>query len=300
MTWLDLPDWLGKPLAVLLIDLSLAGDNAVAIALLCANLPRRDRRRVLLIGAFGAVLLRVLLAGLVGLVLAVPGLKLTGGALLALVALNLAARDPRRVAAPAPLDDGSGIWAAAALVTLIDVLLSLDNVVAIAAVAGGSLPYLAGGLMLSVSILMFGSALVVDLLRRYPDLARLGAALLGWVAGQMAVTDPVYSDALAAQAPALPLLVPALVAAFIYLSGPAAPARPQPVAARPAPRAKAARPPAGRPPSVAEPLPARHEEALPEESGGPERFVLVMFVGLFVIVGLALGALSVFAGGLIR
>jgi len=288
MTFLDLPDWLGKPLAVLLIDLSLAGDNALAIALVCLQLPPPSRRTVLLIGTLGAIVLRVLLAGLAGAVIAVPGLKLLGGLLLLLVALNLARRDLQRPVLPSVLDARSGVWAAALVVMLIDVLMSLDNVFALAAVAAGSVAYLAAGLVLSVTILMFGSTLLAHLLGRLPNLARLGAALLGWVAGQMAITDPLVAEAIATQAPALPLLVPALAAAYVYLLGRTMRPAPAALPVRPPP------PPARRPAAVAPP-------ATPEPDGiDSERVVLLLFVGLFLVVGLGLGILSIYAGGLIR
>jgi YjbE family integral membrane protein len=302
LTMLGLPEWLGKSLAVCLIDLSLAGDNALVIALVCMSLPPRARRLVLLLGTAGAIVLRVLMAGLAGMVLAVPGLKLAGAIVLGLVALNLALRDPRRKWASPGLDERSSVWAAALLVTLIDVLMSLDNVFALAAVAGGSWLYLGLGLLLSVSILMFGSTMVARMLGRVPGLARLGAALLGWVAGQMAVSDPLFGGSIAAHAPVLPLLVPALAAAYVYLLGRDTPVAAPPLAsvavrppARPGPAALPARP---IPPVVAAP-PAPAERDTTEASGS-ERVVLFMFVGLFLVVGLALGLLSVFAGGLIR
>jgi YjbE family integral membrane protein len=299
MSVLGLPDWLGKPLAVFLIDLLLAGDNAVVIALVCLSLPPRSRRWVLLFGALGAIALRVLLTGLAWSVLAVPGLKLGGGVLLALLALNLATSDPRRVPVSPALGGRSDILAAALLVTLIDVLMSLDNVLALAAVAGDSLLYLGIGLLLSVCIVMFGSALVAHLLRRIPTLARLGAALLGWVAGQMAVSDAWAQGSIATQAPALPLLVPALVAVYVYLLGRNT-ARPMP-----AMDAAAARP-SGRPPRRPGPAAAAPISAPPPvevqvgESTHSDRLPLVIFVAVFAVAGLLLGMLAVIGNGLIR
>jgi YjbE family integral membrane protein len=300
VTPLDLPDWFGRPLAVLLTDLSLAGDNVLAIALVSASLPSRSRRLVLLIGTLGAIVLRILLAGVAGLVLAVPGLKLVGGLALAFVALNLAMRDQRRIVAPVALGDRGDIWAAAALVTLVDVLMSLDNVLALAAISGGSLLYLAGGLALSVSILICGSALVAQLISRWPGLARYGAALLGWVAGQMATTDALFQGALAMQAPALPLLVPALAAIYVYVLGrPTAESPPPLIVTAPRPPHRAPAAPTRPIPAVLQP-PAPPAEIVAMERNDPDRLLLFAFVGLFVVVGLGLAALSVFAGGLIR
>ena len=295
MNAVGLPDWLGKPFAVLLIDLSLAGDNALVIALVCQSLPPPGRRVVLLIGTVGAIVLRVMLAGLAGIVLAVPGLKLVSGVVLALLALNLVRRDPRRAAVAPLLDARSGILTAALLVTLIDVLMSLDNVFALAAVAGGSMLYLGLGLLLSVSILMFGSVLVAQLVARHPGLTRLGAALLGWVAGGMAVADPLFQGRIATQAPALPLLVPALAAAYVYLLGRDAPrhgAALDVLAARPAPPARR---------EVARKIPEPAVATPPDgETAAPDRALLYMLIGLFVIVGLFLGVLAFYAGGIAR
>jgi YjbE family integral membrane protein len=158
MSLAGMPDWLSKPFAIFLIDLLLAGDNALVIALVCRTLPARDRRLALALGALGAVLLSVLLAGLAASVLALPGLKLAGGLLLAVLALNLVLPGARQVPVSPALDERSDIVAAAILVTLFDLLMSLDNVLALAAIAGDSLLYLAAGLLLSVSIVMWQRA----------------------------------------------------------------------------------------------------------------------------------------------
>lgn len=301
MSALGLPDWLGKPLAVFLIDFLLAGDNALVIGLVCATLPPASRRWVLLIGTAGAIVSRVVLAGLAGYALTLPGLKLAGGVLLAVLALNLAARGPRGPAVALPFGARGDLLAAALVVTLVDVLMSLDNVLALAAVAGDSLPYLAIGLLLSVSILMFASALVASVLGRFPDLARLGAALLGWVAGQLAVADPLAHNAIASQAPALLLLVPALTAAYVFLIGGQTPRAAAP--AMPPPPVPAAMRPAAPPPRAA-PKPPAPVRAAPEpaesEANPAERRELLMFLGLFALAGVVLGALTLFGGNILR
>lgn len=301
MSVAGLPDWLSKPFAVFLIDLLLAGDNALVIALVCRTLPARDRRLALLFGALGAVLLRVLLAGLAGGLLALPGLKLAGGLLLAVLALNLVLPGERQIAVSSALDERSDLVAAAVLVMLFDLLMSLDNVLALAAIAGDSLLYLAAGLLLSVSIVMFGSALVAQLLDRFPDLERLGAALLGWVAGQMIVSDALLQRWIATQAPALTLLAPALIAAYVYLL---AGDRPRP---SPTMKIAATRPPAPPPlrrkpaPAVREsatvPDPARPGAAQSKRSVPPE---VIALTALFVVAGLFLAVVAYLGGGVTR
>jgi YjbE family integral membrane protein len=284
MSLAGMPDWLSKPFAIFLIDLLLAGDNALVIALVCRTLPARDRRLALALGALGAVLLRVLLAGLAASALALPGLKLAGGLLLAVLALNLVLPGARQVPVSPALDERSDIVAAAILVTLFDLLMSLDNVLALAAIAGDSLLYLAAGLLLSVSIVMFGSALVMELLERFPDLERLGAALLGWVGAQMVVSDALLQRWIATQAPALTLLAPALTAAYVYLL---AKDRPPPTPTIKIAIARPPTPPSSRPKSVRA---ARASIKLPP----PE---VIALTALFIVAGLFLAVVAYFGGG---
>jgi YjbE family integral membrane protein len=287
MSDFGLPDFLGKPLSVLLIDLLLAGDNALVIALVCQTLPVQRQRLALGFATLGAIVARVLLVSITSGLLAVPGLKLAGGLLLALLAVNLASPEPGRADKPPALNGQTGLLGIALLLTLVDVLMSLDNVLALAAVAGDSTLYLALGLVLSVALLMFGSTLVGALLRRYPELNRLGIALLGWVAGKMLVSDPLLVGWISQQAPALPLIVPALAVAYVYLLG-----WNTPDAVVQLPAAPVIRPPAPPPrPIVVEP-PAETEEA---SSSHPE---IWLFVALFVMGSLVLGLAEMFGGEL--
>lgn len=322
MSFLGLPDFFGKPLAVALIDLLLAGDNAVVLALVCRSLPQRRLRLVLLLGTLGAVVLRVALVGVAGTVLAVPGLKVAGGALLTLLAVNLARPEVRQRPKMSSLEGRSDLLAAALLVMLIDVLMSLDNVVALAAVAGDDVLYLGLGLVLSIAILMFGSGLVGQLLHRHPGLGRLGAALLGWVAGQMVLADRLIDGWIAVQAPALPVIVPVLAAVYVYLlGGGTAPAAMEPLPARPAiapappPLGQTAEHPVASPilRPAARPVPRPDAPATkpiavtPALTGGlappqtaasaPRRTELVLFGALFLVVGIFLGLAVLLGGG---
>jgi YjbE family integral membrane protein len=281
------PDWLSKPAAVFMIDAMLAGDNALVIGLVCRALPPPSRRLVLLFGAAGAVLMRVVLAGIAGSVLALPGLKLAGGLLLAVLALNLARPAKDQPALAAPIDPRGDIVAGIMMVMLFDVLMSLDNVLALAAVAGDNLLYLGLGLALSVSIVMFGSAYVSEALGRFPKLARLGAALLGWVAGQMVVSDAWIEGWVNSQAPALPLAVPVLAAAYIYVL---AETEPAPVA-EPVPAPPRQTPAPVRPSRQIEPA-----SALPEPEN-QERLVLIAFVAMTIFAGLFLGVFAYISSG---
>jgi YjbE family integral membrane protein len=301
MSFFGLPDGVGKPLAVVLIDLLLASDNALAIALVCLSLSPRNLRWVLGFGTLAAVLLRVLLAGFAGWLLVVPGLKLTGGLLLALLAANLARPDRRPPPALPATDARGGILAAVVVVALVDVLMSLDNVIALAAVAGDSIAYLTLGLLLSVSILMFGSVAVGRLLRRHPWLSRLGVAVLGWVAGQMMVSDAAVAGWVATQSPALAVVLPALMAVYVYVlagaagHGATAAALPPTLAPPPPPPRRPVAPPPRRPaPALPEPRPLEVNRA------GASRSELVLFLALFIVAGAVIGVIGLFGGGLFR
>jgi YjbE family integral membrane protein len=205
---------------VVLIDLLLSGDNAVVIALVCRGLPRRQRRQALLVGTAAAILLRAYLASVVGYLLDIPCLKLVGALALVIIAIKLMIEDDdhrhvERHAAGQRSDPD--VWSAVILIVLADLAMSLDNVVALAAVAQGSIVTLVIGLLLSIPLLMFGSALVGALLRRYPVLIKGGGALLGWIAGGIGVSDPLVADWVAVQAPALNAAMPAVVALFVLL-----------------------------------------------------------------------------------
>ena len=175
-----------------------------------------------------------------------------------------------------------GVIAAAVVVVLVDVLMSLDNVVAVAAVAGDSVLYLALGLAVSIAILMFASAFVARLLQREPALARLGAALLGWVAAGMMVSDSLIVAWVGVQSPALPVVLPILAAVYVYALGGGAPQQavePRPVlpARRRATRQRAAPSIVARPPVA-----ATFETAT---SGGRE---LWLFGALFALAGIVI------------
>ena len=207
---------LGIVLQVCVIDLLLSGDNAVVIALACRNLPRHYVRRAMLMGTGAAVLLRVVLTTLVGILMQITGLKLLGGIALVVIAIKLlvAEEDEEEDGLKVPANDLMG---AVSVILLADLVMSLDNVVALSAVAQGNMLVLVFGLLLSVPLLMYGSTFVGRLLTTYPQLIPAGAALLGWVAGDVACSDPLVADWIQTQAPALTVTVPALAALFVLL-----------------------------------------------------------------------------------
>ena len=209
---------LGMTLQVFMLDLILSGDNALVIAVACRSLPPQLMRKAVLLGTGFAILLRVLLTTVVGFLLQVPLLKLLGAGLLISIAIKLLLGDDETDdSLPGNTADSRQLWSAVSVVVMADLVLSLDNVVALAAAAQGSVLYLILGLLFSVPLLMYGSLLIARLLNDYPLLLPLGASLLAWVAGQLAVSDPLVLDWVNTQAPALQVVVPLLCVVFVLV-----------------------------------------------------------------------------------
>ena len=190
--WLDLAEITG-------INILLSGDNAVVIALACRSLPMRQRNRAVIGGSAGAILLRVLFCLIVVWLLRIPYLKLIGGLLLLWIGVKLIrARDER--GSRRVLTAKANLWGAVQTIIIADAVMSLDNVVAIAAVARDSVLLIVLGLLISVPLIVFGSQLVLKYLLRFPLLVTLGGGLLGWIAGEIISGDPALLGWLAADA----------------------------------------------------------------------------------------------------
>jgi YjbE family integral membrane protein len=192
------------------INIILSGDNAVVIALACRNLPRRERAWGILLGAGAAVVLRIIFTVIIQHLLGIPWLQLIGGLLLFWIAVKLLIADE-------PDDDsvasGSSLWEAVKIVAIADIVMSLDNVLAIAAAAMQApaeqqIWLIVFGLVISIPLVIAGSTLIMSLLTRYPVLVWAGAALLGWIAGELLVTDLVSVTQLQAWDSALVVVDP--------------------------------------------------------------------------------------------
>mgnify|MGYP001045980651 FL=1 len=190
LAWLEQLHW-GAVLQIVLIDILLGGDNAVVIGLACRKLERRRRLQGILWGTAGAIVLRVALIAFALALLAVPYLKIAGAVLLLWIGIKLMQPDE---GAHDSVTGATSVWAAVRTIVVADFIMSLDNVVAIAAAAQNTIAdhqvmYVAFGLLLSVPIIVWGSTLVLKLIDRFPLLVTFGAGLLGWIAGGMLVTD---------------------------------------------------------------------------------------------------------------
>jgi len=189
----------GAVLQIILIDILLGGDNAVVIALACRNLPKQQRMKGILWGTAGAIILRVILIAFAVALLKVPFLKLVGGALLIWIGVKLLL--PGDEDEHGNLQGGTTLWSAIKTIIVADLVMSVDNVIAIAGAAQQADPdhqmgLVIFGLIVSIPLIVWGSTLVLRLLERYPLVITLGGALLGWIAGGMMITDIVTVDAI--------------------------------------------------------------------------------------------------------
>ena len=177
-------------LQIVWINVLLSGDNAVVIALACRGLDQRQRKWAVLGGSGAAVVLRIVFSLFIVALLQLPYLKLFSGVLLLYLAFDLLRQeeDEKDVAAT------GSIWGAVRTIALADAIMSLDNVVAVAAAADNNIWLIAFGIGLSVPLIVFGSTLMLKLLKRFPILVVVGAALLGWVAGEIMASDPALSS----------------------------------------------------------------------------------------------------------
>lgn len=195
---------------IILIDILLGGDNAIVIALACRNLPPKLRKRGILFGTFGAIAIRVVLIAFAVTLLQVPYLKLVGGALLLWIGIKLMLDD----------EDGHGeipasdrLFSAVKTIIVADLVMSVDNVIAVAGAAehaGGEhrMLLVVFGILVSIPIIIWGSTIVLKLMERFPFIVTLGAALLGYIAGAMAVSDAAISDWLHANMPNIDIVIP--------------------------------------------------------------------------------------------
>jgi YjbE family integral membrane protein len=175
-------------LKIMWINILLSGDNAVVIAMACRGLPHRQRVWGMILGAGVAVLLRIVFTVFVAALMLLPYLKIVGGLALFYIAAKLLVPEDED---HSETEATEHLWRAVKIVAIADIIMSLDNVIAIAAAAQGNMALLVIGLGVSIPLIVAGAALVMALLDRFPILVWAGAALLGWIVGEVIATDPV-------------------------------------------------------------------------------------------------------------
>lgn len=201
-------EFLSALMAIIVIDLMLAGDNAIVIALAARNVPKHLQRRAIAWGTFGAIAVRTAMTVIVVWLLKIPGLLLVGGLLLVWIAYKLVA----------PGDDGkehaitpsASFWGAMKTIVIADAVMGLDNVLAVAGAAKGSFLLVVLGLLISIPIVVWGSTLILKWVERFPIIIYIGAAVLAWTAAAMVTSEPLVKDLLAEEQ-AIKLAIYALI-----------------------------------------------------------------------------------------
>jgi YjbE family integral membrane protein len=216
MDWSSPDFWISVG-QIILIDILLGGDNAVVIALACRKLPPELRAKGVMWGVVGAVGARVVLIFFALQLLALPYLKAVGALLLLWIGVKLMM--PEEDEGHGKLEGGSTLWSAVRTVIVADAVMSLDNVIAVAAAADGHLGLVVFGILVSVPIIVWGSKFVLMLIDRFPLVVVFGAALLGWIAGGMLVGDVAWKGWLEAQPGWTERAASAAGAAFVVLVG---------------------------------------------------------------------------------
>ena len=202
---------------ILLVNIVLSGDNAVVIALAARSLPPQQQKLAIMWGSGAAIAMRIVLTIFAVQLLTLPYLKLIGAVLLVWIGIQLLSEDEgeENVAA------SSTLGAAIKTILLADLVMSLDNVLGVAAAAKGSMLLLIIGLAVSIPLVIFGASLLLKVMERFPIIITIGGGLLGWVAGEMAVTDPAISGWIEANAPYMHhmYIAPILCTAVVLLAG---------------------------------------------------------------------------------
>jgi len=200
---------------ILMINLVLSGDNAVVIALASKDLPERQRKQAVWWGAFGAVVLRCLLTFAAVLLLGIPFIQAAGGLLLLWIAVKLLLQNEDEV----HIRKASTTWRAIQTILIADFVMSLDNVLAIAALADGDLALTVIGIAISIPIVVWGSGLIVGLLKRFPILVFAGSGILAFTAGEMVMNDPKLGQWLGGLAAEAHTLLPVAMACLVIAVG---------------------------------------------------------------------------------
>lgn len=197
---------------IMMVNVVLSGDNAVVIALASRALPPRQQKRAILWGSAGAIGLRVILTLVAVVLLHIPYVQFIGGMLLVWIAAKLLVNNDSEESVTA----GSSLWEAIKTIITADLIMSLDNTLAIAAIANGDYLLLTAGLVLSVPLIVFGSQIIIKLMDRFPIIVYVGAALIAWTAGEMMQQDKLFVN----YAPHLPgWALPVVITVGVILFG---------------------------------------------------------------------------------
>jgi len=213
---LSSPDTWVALFQICVINVLLSGDNAVVIALACRDLPKKQAKQAFAIGAVGVIFLMTGLTAFAAYLMSLPYLEIIGSVLLLWIGVKLLApgeeeKEEGKVA--------THFWHAVRIIIIADIVMSLDNVLAMAGVAKGHLGMLFVGMVITIPLVLFGSALIMKLMEKFPVFITFGAGLLGWVAGEMAIADPSIKGAIDARFHYLEWVAPIVGAIAVVLAG---------------------------------------------------------------------------------
>ena len=210
--------WVTAVLQIIAIDIILGGDNAIVIALACRNLPKHQQRAGILWGTAGAIILRVILVFFATSLMEIPGLRLIGGILLIWIGIKLLT-EVETHDLEGKINQSSNLLTAIRTIIMADFVMSLDNALAITAAAKGDIGLVIFGLLLSVPIIIWGSALILRLMERFPVIITAGAGLLGWLGGSLMISDKLLVKFTAMSSPANSTTAAAIGVIFVIAIG---------------------------------------------------------------------------------
>ena len=202
-------------LQIIGVNIVLSGDNAVVIALAARSLPPAQQKKAIIWGSGAAIVMRIILTLTAVALLTLPYLKLVGSVLLLWIGIQLINTDDNE----GSIESSSNLMSAIKTILIADRVMSLDNVIAVAAAAKGSFAMLIVGLAISIPLVIFGATMLLKLMERFPIIITLGAALLGYVAGEMAVTDPIVEPWVDGHLHALHYILPIGLAILVVVVG---------------------------------------------------------------------------------
>ena len=200
---------------IMMINIVLSGDNAVVIAMASRSLPPKQQKQAIFFGSFGAIFLRVILTFFAVMLLGLPWLKIIGAVLLGWIGIQMLMPEDgeEEISAHAQL------WSAIKTIIVADFIMSLDNVLGVAAAAKGSLLLLILGLAISIPLIIYGSTFILKLMNRFPSIITIGGGVPGWVAGEMAIADPIVSPWVESNADWLHSMAPVIGALSVVAVG---------------------------------------------------------------------------------
>lgn len=210
------PEFFSALAAIIVIDLILAGDNAIVIALAARNVPKHLQKRAVVWGTVGAIVVRTAMTLVVVWLLKIPGLLLAGGVLLVWIAYKLVV--PKEDDAHGNVTASDSFWGAMKTIVIADAVMGLDNVLAVAGAAHGNFLLVVIGLLISIPIVIWGSTLILKWVERYPAIIYIGAGVLAWTAAKMITSEPLIKEYLAGH-DALPWVIYAATIGLVLGAG---------------------------------------------------------------------------------